>query len=111
MLLEGNVGIKPKCAQPWLPNCYNGSAWTEMAQQDMAGPLPGNATVNVTDAWHNALDGFHDHEAQYVNATKPPCNASSPDNCTVDVLTYTSNYYGRVNKYTKGMVPVGAHEV
>ena len=83
-----------------------------MAQQEMAGALPGDATVNVTDTFRSwAFDALHDHEAQYVNRTNHTCNTSSPDNCTIDVLTYTSNYYPRHNRYSNGMVPVGAHEV
>jgi len=78
----------------------------------MAGPLPGAATVNVTDTFHpKPLDLLHKYEANFLNTTNHTCNKSSPDNCTIDVLTYTSNYYAKVKKYSRGIVAVGAQEI
>jgi len=70
------------------PTCLQGSAWSEQAQNIMA---DNSISINAQDNFHRVYTVTPVHLPQINNT----CN--SEEDCTLESITVTENYYNRLD--------------
>jgi len=112
--MEGYYYSKPACNnKPYLVNpdditCLHGSPWNaENSERMMGGSLPGtNMTINSNDNFHDVQEVNPVHLSE-IDST---CSEDS-NNCVLDIITVTQNYYGDFDKMDTGYHPQAASEM
>jgi hypothetical protein len=111
MDLEGNGNLKPPCFDYNIvntpsPKCTTGSEWCHMhAQTTMAGDLNG-VTINEGNNFHRVESVTPVHLPQFNNTC-----AFADDNCVLESLSVTENYYEKLNELDTGKFAVAAYEM
>lgn len=112
MKLEGSYAMKEPCYDSKLvnrnsPECLQGSGWTEMAQDIMAGNIAdSSAAIQAQDNFHRVYTVTPVHLPQ-INNTCPPNNQM----CILESITVTENYYNRLDQFDTGKYEIGAVEI
>ena len=113
MKLEGSHAMKEPCYDSALvnrqsPECLQGSAWSQMAQEIMAGDLANkNAAIQTQDNFHRVYTVTPVHLPQINNS----CPSSNDATCILESITVTENFYNRLDQFDTGKFEIGAVEM
>ena len=109
LLFEGSQHLKPACdssslINPASPTCFQGSGWVPEAQALMGGKLP-DANLSLT-----ASDQFHQWSPkEFLPTLNKTCSAG--DNCTLNIVTVSTNFYQWGPGDVLGVTETGAYEI
>lgn len=115
MKFEGSYHMKPACYDEALvnraedPTCGHGAPFVNYyAQIEMAGDFDNEKiSVHNDDNFHRVYSVAPVHLPQ-VNNT---CDADTTEECVLETITVTQNFYGPKDKLDTGYYPISAHEM